>query len=197
MRRTLTTIAVGFALTAATIAALHGTGILPRGAGTSADLGAKTPPAADVDDGPVGLVGPGEPCINAVMLPSNVTMIRAAVPLPVWAAPPEVAKVTRAWACGGTTPVLMYGDIQLSFEAGWSGVDIPEKWAALAADYGGRTDVIQGYQAYVKEPTADGENQEIMIVHGDTLVRLLATGAVPPADLIDLANELELPEPPG
>jgi hypothetical protein len=56
------------------------------------------------------------------------------------------AHVTQAWRCG-STPMFMLDDVQLSFESGWENVKIPDKFEALARDYGGSVETIQGLPA--------------------------------------------------
>lgn len=191
-----TRISLGAAAAVAAVVALNGAGVLGGEASKSPDARARNPLAGAHGDRPAGLVGPGEPCLDAVPLPTDLALIRASVEIPVWA-PAADATITRAWACGGETPVLMFGRIQVSFEAGWSDVDIAKKWADLIADYGGRTETIQGYSALVQAAPTKEANQQVMIVSGGTLVRLLATSDVPISDLVDLADDIRLPPPAG
>lgn len=139
-------------------------------------------------DGPVGLVGPGEPCLNAQMQETSRTTL-IGLPGRVFLPPVGTEPVTRAWVCG-VTPVLMFNTVQASFESGWSEVDLDAKWAALISQNGGQVEEIQGRPALVRSASSDGEAQQILLVAGDTLVRLLATEATPIDRLRQVASEL-------
>ena len=104
------------------------------------------------------------------------------------------AQVTEAWRCG-STPVLMFNDVQLSFESGWENVKIPEKFEDLARDYGGSVETIQGVPAWVSPSSATASNDEVLMVKDGAAIKLLARGDVPIGDLIAIANSLDLGTP--
>ncbi len=140
-------------------------------------------------DGPE-VAGPGEPCFDAKPLPDDIEKIAEIVNVPVWGPTNQI--ITDAWRCGGT-PVLMFDHIQVSYEDGWNAVDVEDKWEALIADYGGHIESLAGHQALVESSGDTGANNQVLIVHEGTLVRLLATPAVPITDLTALADSLKLP----
>lgn len=184
----------GAVLTLGAVAFLNVSGVL----GAERDLPASSAPAGEPEargdygshDGPAGLVGPGEPCPDAVILPTELAAIRAVVDVPVWK--PTAAPITRAWRCG-ETPVLMVDGVQVSYESGWSGVDVEKKWLALAADYGGEQATIAGHLALVQDAAkASGDSSQVLLVEGDTLVRFLASAEVPISRMTALAGSLPL-----
>jgi hypothetical protein len=104
------------------------------------------------------------------------------------------AHVTQAWRCG-STPMFMLDDVQLSFESGWENVKIPDKFEALARDYGGSVETIQGLPAWVSPSSASASNDEVLMVKDGAAIKLLAIGDVPIGDLIAVANSLDLATP--
>lgn len=132
----------------------------------------------------------GKPCRNGTVV-GALSTLRAIATTPIWA--PAKGVVTNAWTCG-STPVLVYdGPIEVSYEAGWSNVEIPAKWESLATTWGGRTATLAGRPAYISQPTGDTPRRQIMLVEGDILVRLLADKAVSEETLIEMADSIPLP----
>jgi hypothetical protein len=113
---------------------------------------------------------------------------------PVYLPGDRAPQVTEAWRCGDV-PVFMFGDIQVSFEGGWENVKIPEKFEALARDYGGSVETIQGLPAWVAPTSSSARNDEVLIVKDGAAIRLLARGGVPVSDLVNLAKSLDLNRP--
>lgn len=103
---------------------------------------------------------------------------------------PTAGTMTEAWTCG-STPVLMYTGIQISYEEGWGDVDLGQKWADMVSDYGGSVVDVNGHPAYVHPPTTDGPRSSVMFVVDGTLIRLLAEGDVPVDELVKLAGSIK------
>lgn len=136
------------------------------------------------------VVGPGEPCHSATHLP--VPTLAEAANLTVWLpADNSGFKVGDSWACNlGGAPVLMFGKIQVSYEAGWKDVDVSQEWNTQVADMGGRVENFGGYPAMIHTGNDAAPNNEVMFVVGDTLVRLLSVPEVPIDDVVRLAESL-------
>ena len=99
-----------------------------------------------------------------------------------------------AWTCG-STPFLTFGDVVVSYEAGWAGVDIDKKWIALATDVGGEVHTILGRPALIQPAVnATGYNQ-VLIVIGDVLIRVSSASTVSIARNVALAKTLNLNDP--
>jgi len=150
-----------------------------------------TPVAAD---GPLGVVPPGTPCPNAVY--EDPSELAAVSDTPIYLPSDRAVQVTQAWRCGNT-PVLLFNDVQISFESDWGNVKIPEKFDALARDYGGSVEIIQGLPAWVVPSSEEAPNSEILFVKDGAAIRLLAQRGVPIDDLVALASSLDLGAPLG
>ncbi len=131
---------------------------------------------------------PGEPCLGAVhvarldQLPDSV---------PVWT--PASTKFTDAWSCG-STPVVMFDDIQVSYEVGWSDIDVDQKWADMARDFGGEVQQILGRPAYVHPADNEGPRNSVSVVVDGVLIRVIAMADVPIDRLVDLTTSITLPK---
>lgn len=155
---------------------------------------AEPPPTTFPAYNGVGVVGPGEPCPNAVHSP--LTNLAAAAKQPIWLPSKLPSAVTDAWSCGrGSAPVLMFGNVQVSYEPGWANVDLDQKWADYIAEDGGYTTTVGGRTALVHEATDAAPNNEVMLVKGDTLIRLLSVRTVPITKLVNLAKSFDLATP--
>ncbi len=180
----------GALATAGVVIALNGAGLI-GGSDTPVQKDQTTNESAEEAlngyNGPE-VVEPGEPCFDAVELAPDLAAISRAVKVPIMQ--PDAA-ITRAWRCGDT-PVLMFDDVQVSYEEGWTGVDIEKKWADLAADTGGTVESIAGHSALVQPADGDGTRNQVLIVEGDILIRFLATADVPISRLTELAATLKL-----
>lgn len=165
-------------------------GPMPSNDGKAATdaVGPSAATVAPEADTPHGLVGPGEPCSMAVHA-ARIQDLRTSTT--IWPASDE--EPTDAWTCGGT-PVLLYDDVQVSYEGGWGAVDVPAKWASMVESSGGSVQTILGRPAYVHPADATGPRNGVMIVVGDQLVRLIAKPEVAIQRLVDLASTLDLPE---
>lgn len=141
-----------------------------------------------------GVVEPGEKCSGAVeAAPAELAL---SAQQPIWLPAVTQFQVTDAWACGqGSAPILMFGEVQVSYEEGWSDVNVKQMWADLTAEDGGYVTDVAGISTLVHEATKDAPNNEVMLVKNDTLIRLLSTGNVPIDDLVSLAKSLNLTAP--
>lgn len=87
--------------------------------------------------------------------------------------------------------MLEYGDVDVTYEDGWGGVDIAQKWADLVTEYGGSVQDINGISAYV-EPVANGSTRpQVMLVRDDTLVRLLGAPKTDIDQLVKIASSID------
>jgi hypothetical protein len=145
--------------------------------------GHQTVPGGDT----LGMVEPGQPCPGARHASTVAGLVTS---VPIWA--PANATLSDSWTCGDT-PVLMFGEIQVTYESGWTGVDNASKWADMATDYGGSVQTILGRPAYVHEATATAPRSSVSFVVGDTLVQVVAKDGVPIDDIANLARSIELP----
>lgn len=133
---------------------------------------------------------PGVPCPGAEHA-SSVAQLRSANP--IWT--PADMPVTDAWTCAGT-PVLLSNDVQISYEAGWTGIDVLTKFAELGKILGGTiSQVLRRPALIVPAGTGDaGGNAMVMVVIGDTLVRFVGVNPdVPIEKLVSLAKGMRLP----
>lgn len=189
--------AVGGGVVVATLVLFNLTGVLgERDARPDSSHALGTPGTAANDDGPAGLVGIGEPCPGARHGSPSELATRTSVP--VWT-PKKGASdaLTDGWTCSDT-PVLMFdGDIQVSYEAGWSNIDVMQSFADLSKDYGGTVGELQGRPALIQKAIEPGDNNQVMLVVDDTLVRILAKDSVTIDRMINLANSLEFDSPAG
>jgi hypothetical protein len=132
----------------------------------------------------------GEPCLGAKHV-STVGALRSAADAPVWA--PSSLRLTDAWTCAGT-PVLIAGKVQISYEPGWSDVDIQAKFASLAKELGGGVETALGRPALTVPAGPDGSLAMVMVVVEDTLVRLVGTDQTVTVDgLVSVARSIKLP----
>jgi hypothetical protein len=136
----------------------------------------------------------GEPCVGPAR--TTLTVLAARTPAPMWLpAPRSAPALDGAWTCGGITPFLTFGDIRISYEAGWADVDPKTNWNDLAAAAGGQVHTILGRSALVQPAvTTDGNNQ-VLIVVGDTLIRVASPSTVPMDRLVGLALSLRITQP--
>lgn len=138
------------------------------------------------------IVTPGTPCPGAVHgSPSSVARNSLTK---VFASDSFISTATDAWACG-ETPVFMFGNVQVSFEPGWEGVDAQSKLAALAADYGGNVTTIGGLSAWVSPSSETSVNNEVLMIRSGTAIKLLAKGDVSIASVVAKANSLGVAGP--
>jgi hypothetical protein len=195
-RRRRTVYAVlGMAAAAAAVVGLNATGVLGSSQQNSTPSATtQAPGQGSGSDEPAGLVGPGEPCPGAVHGDPN----SLATEIPIWLpAGDGERKVTDAWTCADT-PVVVFGDIQISYEAGWADVDVEKKWAALAADYGGDVTTVLGRPGLVQSAEqTKGTNNQVLVVVDGTLVRVLSKSDVPINELLRLADSLDVKSAQG
>lgn len=134
-----------------------------------------------------GLVEPGEPC-NEAKHADSIAELNSNVP--VWA--PANATLTDAWTCGGV-PVLLYGDIQISYQGGWGNIDPEQKITDWAADDGARVETILGRPAEVHPATATGPRNSVLLFVDKTLIVVTAKPGVPIEKLVELTRSIQLP----
>lgn len=134
-------------------------------------------------------IAPGTPCVGATKV--QLAQALAAAKTPIWL-PDGRQQLSAAWICGGQTPAFTYGTTTIFFEPGWGDVDIAAKWADLADDYGGRIEQINGQLALIQPATSPGTKSQVMIVHGDTLIRLLGEEGTRVDEAVALANSMKL-----
>ena len=131
----------------------------------------------------------GTPCSMAVH--GDPLEIAATREAPVYWPRSGADEITEAWRCADT-PVFMFGEVQVSFEGGWEGVQIRQKFQALADAYGGSVETIQGLAAWVVGSTP---NDEVLMIKDGSAIRLVAPGDVPIERLVTLAKALDLANP--
>lgn len=198
--------ALGVAIAAVGVLSLNGLDVIgnPSQGNEAAQRpgGAHTP---SIGDGR-RLVEPGEPCPMARHAKSVKDLKTNA---PIWE--PANATLTDAWTCG-STPVLMYGQIQITYDWDprvWGNIDVKAKWDRFVRDRGGRVETVLGRPAYVRSdktapPTnlppneymhrgpGRGRNAVQVVVDG-TLISTVAKDDVPLEKLIELTNSIQLP----
>lgn len=135
----------------------------------------------------IGAVEPGEPCEMAVHA-KGVSGLRTNIP--VW--PPANAIPTDAWTCGDT-PVLLYGDVQITYEKGWTEFDHEKRFAAWVRDDGGRIETILGRPAYVHPADAVGPRNSVMVFVDEVMILATAKQNVPIEKLVRLVSSIQLP----
>ncbi|MFS3130768.1 hypothetical protein ACLM5J_20365 [Nocardioides sp. Bht2] len=147
-------------------------------------------PTGDGSDS-IELLKPGEPCIGAQKISlaaADDLALSSKIPLPAFARD----SVTETWRCAGDTPAFSFGATTMTLESGWSNVEPREKFSSLAATWGGKVTTINGVPALVEAPTQEGTKPHIMMLVGDTLVRLLGVpnGSIDAA--VAVAEQLDL-----
>lgn len=178
--------ATGIAVAAGVVFGLIGVGTI--GAPDQGSHSAQ--PANGTLDEPVmgvPLAKPGEPCPMAKHAKSAAELNTNR---PFWT--PANATLTDAWTCG-KTPVLMYGEIEISYESGWDNIDVDKKWADLIRDRGGRIETVLGRPAWVRPADNISAYNNLMVVVDGTLIRALSKGHVPIDKSVELTNSIELP----
>jgi hypothetical protein len=162
---------------------------LRREGSTTVDTGGSV--SIDVPD---GLVRPGTPCGDAVAVATSgrptmdvarelADRSRVSVFLPD-------AEPARAWVCGEAAPVLVYRDVQVSFEAGWGDVDVEEKWSRSVEESGGYVQRLSGVSALVQPVSDRLELAQVMAVRDGVLIQLLGTSAETDIDgMIEMARQ--------
>lgn len=133
----------------------------------------------------------GTPCSMAVHGDPMEIAAAAVREAPVYWPRSGADQITEAWRCADT-PVFMFGEVQVSFEGGWEGVQIRQKFQDLADEYGGSVETIQGLAAWVVGSTP---NDEVLMIKDGSAIRLVAPGDVPIERLVTLADDLDLANP--
>jgi hypothetical protein len=177
----------GVAVAIGGVAALNATDVIGKHEQSAQDpTEARTLDA--LTDSPMVSKGPGIPCESATHVKdlSQVTTNHV-----YW---PARGSLTDAWTCiEGSTPILMYGKVQVSFADGTDGVDPQKYFTQLASVNGGEVTRIQGRPAWVGQGNEKGDYSHALMIVGDTTVTLLAQSDVPLDDVLKVADELEIP----
>ena len=146
----------------------------------------------DIQDGIPLDIEPGTPCAGAVEMPVEQLVDQGGAP--VWIPNEKGPQLTSTWLCAGEIPALSFKEGTVYYEPGWENVDVDQKWAALIRDYGGYTQEINGRTALVQPATDPGTKPQIMIVRGETLVRILGQEKAAVEPLLNAAQNLPLNE---
>lgn len=155
----------------------------------------ETAPSVEDNGGFIALpVKPGEPCWQAQR--RSLQELAALADVPVWmphSARASAETLTGGWACGIDTPVLTFGPVTVSYESGYR---TPLDWQRKAKDTGGYVETILGRSALVDPAEADEPAGEVMVVVDDgVLIRVVGDRDVPVADLVEVANSIDLDAP--
>jgi hypothetical protein len=141
---------------------------------------------------------PGEPCPDAHKF--SLGDLAARADAPIWLPHSDLASpatLTGAWTCaGGDTPVLTFGKLVVTYEPGWTGVDVNEKWGELVDELGeGYVQTIQGQHALVQPVTKASPRGQVLLVVDGVLIRVLGDGSLPVDQLVDVAQSINLERP--
>ena len=112
--------------------------------------------------------------------------------VPVWLPGDTSPPTTGAWLCAANIPALTFDTGAVFFEPAWRGVDVEKKWVALINDYGGYTVPINDHSALVHPSTGPNIKPQVLIVKGDTLVRVLGARGAAVEPLLAIAESLSL-----
>lgn len=135
----------------------------------------------------------GTPCVGAEEASASELEQRGSAPY--WTPSPQGPEVKQTWLCAGQVPALTFDAGTVFYEPGWANLNAPKKLAELAADYGGYTEDINGRLALIQPATDAGTKPQIMLIHGNTLVRILGAPDAPIDGLLEIAMSLELDRP--
>jgi hypothetical protein len=140
----------------------------------------------------------GEPCPDARRY--SLEDLAARADAPIWLPDTQVASratLTGAWTCaGGDTPILSFGQLIVSYEPGWSDVDVEEKWTELVKELGeGSVQTIQSRPALVQPVTQASPRGQVLLVVDGVLIRVLGDGSLPVEQLVDVARSIDLEHP--
>ncbi|MBA2716432.1 MAG: hypothetical protein H0U51_05150 [Propionibacteriales bacterium] len=193
----LKALGLGITVAAASVALLDVTGVLEGAGGTNSSPPAAIAPGSDEGDFISLPVKPGEPCFGAQQFSLPELALRADAP--IWLPNTQDASIrtlTGAWTCGGSTPLLTFGDITISYEGGWDGVDPEKKWTSYVKYYGeGRVETILGIPALVQPKSEEVTNPEVLAIVDGTLIRLHGRADVSVEQLVEVAKSIDLNDP--
>lgn len=144
-------------------------------------------------------IPPGQPCAYAhgVTLAQLPTLVAS----PVWmpdTADASVSNLAGAWVCTGDGALTFANGVTVTYESGWSGVPDPAaKWAEIVAQRkAGSVGTVLGQSALLGPPgSAYPFGEVLVVVDGDTLMRLWGNGKLPLTQLIDIANSINPQQP--
>jgi hypothetical protein len=84
----------------------------------------------------------------------------------------------------------------VTYEPGWTGVDVNEKWGELVDELGeGYVQTIQGQHALVQPDTKASPRGQVLLVVDGVLIRVLGDGSLPVDQLVDVAQSINLERP--
>jgi hypothetical protein len=196
-RTSYAAVLVGAVAAIASVATLNVTGVLGGDAGDSGPVAApgQAQPQTDETQRLNGLdvKAPGEPCDGATMGTAEELVTKAGTQ--VWIPAAAQEETTKAWLCGSTL-VIMVGDVQVSYEAGYKEVDA-EKFLSMQLESSPAATVqsLLGRPALVAPAFEGATNNQVMLIVEDTMIRMLATKDVPIADLVNVAKSIDLERP--
>jgi hypothetical protein len=184
-RRMAGVFAAGAAMAATVIVTLNLVGAL------GVDQSALAPPheGATRPDFVRPSLAPGQPCLNAE--PVSLAQVATSSSASVWLPNTTEANrklLTGTWTCGDI-PVLMFGDISLSFEP--AGTITPTKlWTDLAKAHNGRIEPVLGQPGYV-EPASGDARAEVLVVVDGTLIRAIGAADTTAEELKAIVSSID------
>ncbi|HYF72949.1 MAG TPA: hypothetical protein VD864_09010 [Nocardioides sp.] len=185
----------GLATAAAVVAVLASTGVWDLGEQSQAPTVQRVAAARSAGDDSIALqIEPGTPCVGAAKV--DVARATAMSQTPVWA-PAKGPALAAAWTCAGELPAFTYGETTLFLEPGWGGIDVKTKFAGLAEEAGGYVDTIDGAPALIQPATEPGTKPQVLMVRGDTLIRLLGVEGGQVDEATTLAESMRPGAPPA
>ncbi len=197
-RRPWVPLLAGAAAVGIAVATFNAVGLL----GSHTDGDNQLPSASESDDGQELQFDakPGEPCPAA--REHSLTDLASFAEAPMWMPDAPIAsreRLTGAWTCaGGNTPVLTFGPVKVSFESGWANPNPRPYYEKLIETFGaGQIDQALGLPALVIPPSSEGTLGGVMVIVGDTLIRVVGDGTVPADQLLSIVQSIDLSRPLG
>ncbi len=192
---------IGVVAALAGVLALNAVGVL----GSEADAPSTTASANDAgqvltDSGRGGvpgvLVEPGTPCMNAAHVP--VEILKAGEVVEQFSTPavlpdPDVASPTDAWTCGlgPIAPVVMFDNVQVTYDPTWKGVDPTTKWKETQKlREGGEVIEIAGLPAYTLDGTEEDPISTLLVIQNDVLIQMYGVELLDAARMVPLAESI-------
>lgn len=119
-----------------------------------------------------GIRQPGDRCEGGSQL-SMAALKQQSFALPILLPNSMSNEMTSAWVCPDAMfqPVVMYGNVEVSWDSGWSGVDLKSRFSEMAslrphAEY----TTFDGFGAFVNYPSTDAPLAAALVVVGDESV---------------------------
>lgn len=100
--------------------------------------------------------------------------------------------LAAAWSCAGGVVVLEFGSgVQVGLEPGWGDVPAARAWAGLVEEQGhGRVEEIRGAPALLQEPGTGVRRGQVLVIDGDTLIRVLGNWQLAAEELAGIAGSV-------